>query len=66
MKHYFLFLIVFLGFNFNANAQQAGTLYTQFSQDGWDKSIFCNNNGFKITKTIDIILKKLKVLESKK
>lgn len=52
MKNYFLFIIVILGFNFNTNAQQAGTLNNQFSQDGWDDSVYGNDNGFTITKTI--------------
>ena len=44
-----LFVLVFC---INANAQQAGTLNTQFSQDGWDASIIGNNNGFYINKTL--------------
>ena len=51
MKKSSLILFV-IAFCVNASAQQAGTLNNQFSQDGWDTSIFGNNNGFKITKTI--------------
>ncbi len=34
------------------NAQQAGTLNTQFSEDGWDASVYGNNNALTLNKTI--------------
>lgn len=52
MKNYFLLILVSIAFNFNANAQLAGTLNTSFSQDGWDDSVFGNDNGFEIKKTL--------------
>jgi uncharacterized delta-60 repeat protein len=33
-------------------AQTPGTLNIDFSQDGWDDSVYGNNNGFNINKTI--------------
>jgi len=35
-----------------ANAQQAGTLNTQFSEDGWDASVYGSNNALTLNKTI--------------
>lgn len=34
------------------NAQQAGTLNNQFSENGWDASVYGNNNGFTLQKTL--------------
>lgn len=34
------------------NAQQAGTLNNQFSQNGWDATVYGNNNGFTLQKTL--------------
>lgn len=34
------------------SAQQAGTLNNEFSQDGWDASVYANDEGFSINKTI--------------
>ena len=44
-------MVAFL-ISYVANAQQAGTLNSQFSQDGWDASIYGNNSDFEIKKTI--------------
>ena len=50
MKNIFT-LVAFLVL-YTVNAQEAGTLNNLFSQDGWDASIFGNNNYFEIKKTI--------------
>ena len=52
MKNHFLFIIIVVVFSINATAQQAGTLNMNFSQDGWDASMYGNNNGFYINKTL--------------
>ena len=44
-------MVAFL-ISFVVNAQQVGTLNNQFSQDGWDASIYGNNSDFEIKKTI--------------
>ena len=43
---------VFLLLAIISNAQLEGTLNNQFSQDGWDASVYGNNNGFQLSKTI--------------
>jgi uncharacterized delta-60 repeat protein len=52
MKNQFLFIIIVVVFSINATAQLAGTLNSQFSQDGWDDAVFGNNNGITINKTL--------------
>jgi len=52
MKNQFLFIIIVVVFSINATAQLAGTLNTGFSQDGWDATIFGNNDGFYVNKTL--------------
>ena len=44
-------MVAFL-ISYVVNAQQAGMLNNQFSQDGWDASIYGNNSDFEIKKTI--------------
>ena len=50
MKNLLTLLAVFL--LYAVNAQQAGTLNNQFSQNGWDASVYGNNNGFTLEKTL--------------
>jgi len=44
MKKHLLLLIIFLLCGFIAKAQQAGNLNAEFSNDGWDASIFASNS----------------------
>ena len=47
-----IYIIVILVISGMSNAQQAGTLNNFFSENGWDASIYGNNNGFALKKTI--------------
>ncbi len=52
MKKQYLTTIILFAFTISVNGQQAGTLNNQFSQDGWDASVYGNNNGIYINKIL--------------
>ncbi|MGV9002670.1 T9SS type A sorting domain-containing protein [Flavobacterium sp.] len=52
MKTHYLILSILLIFSSNVNAQLQGTLANTFNQQGWNASVFGNNNGFYINKTL--------------
>lgn len=50
MKNIFCLIAFFIFYGINA--QQAGMLNEEFSENGWDASVYANDNGFSINKTI--------------